>query len=89
MKDTTFLSDPKKIIPLKQKYISANKETLAKIVIHADQGQKLAEALEDNNQELKILLHSLIYDSNKQKNGKRCVGFIFTTNARRNHQQRI
>ncbi len=51
---------------MKQKYVVVNKETLGKIVILTDQGQKLAEALEDNNQELRILLHSLILDSNKK-----------------------
>ncbi len=45
------------------KYITVRKETLAKIVILTDQAQKLSEALENNNQELRILLHSLVKDS--------------------------
>lgn len=45
------------------KYITVSKETLAKIIILADQAQKLSEALESNNQELRILLHSLVKDS--------------------------
>ena len=50
----------KKKILLKQKFIVVSKETLEEIVILADQGQELAEALENNNQELKILLHTLV-----------------------------
>lgn len=58
--EVTFLAPHRKKILLKQKFMGINKETLGKIVILADQGQKLSEALEDNNQELKILLHALV-----------------------------
>lgn len=47
---------------MNQKYISVSKEKLAKIIILVDRAETLSEEMENNNQEVRILLHSLISD---------------------------
>lgn len=55
------------------KFITVQREKLAKIIILADNAEKLSEQLETNNQDCRVLLHSLISDA-KRKNQIRDPG---------------
>lgn len=48
---------------MKQKFIGVSKEMLGKIIILADEGEKLSMALENNNQDMRVLLHALVSES--------------------------
>ncbi len=48
---------------MKQRFIGVNKEMLGKIIILADEGEKLSMQLENNNQDMRILLHALVNES--------------------------
>lgn len=50
-----------------RKFITVDKDLLARVVVLVDEAEVLSEKLEDNNQELRILLHSLVSTARKKK----------------------
>lgn len=61
---------------LNQKFIVVSKETLGRVIVLVDEAQKLSESLENNNQETRILLHSLVSDSRKGRKLSGPVGLL-------------